>query len=115
MRSGWIRRWSRAIAAVLLLTSMLQFPHRSQDDEICSPADAVSHDASKHVFTAPTPVPQPVHCAICHWTRWVKPVFSSGPAVTLGLDLASDLAAGTAGLLRDVSADRLPPRGPPAL
>ena len=115
MKLGWLRRSSRAIAAILLLTSMLQLPHRSQDDEICTPGDPVSHDESRHAFTPETSVPPPTHCAICHWTRWVKPVFSSGSAVTLGLDLRGAVSAPSALLLRDPSADRLPPRGPPAL
>ena len=115
MSLGWIRRASRVVAAVLLLTSMLQFPHPSLDDEFCSPGAAETHDESKHVFTSVTVTAHPDHCAICHWTRWMKPVFSSGPAVNASPDTRTEFAAANAVVLRDPSSDRLPPRAPPAL
>jgi hypothetical protein len=114
MSLGWLRRSSRAIAAVLLLTSMLQFPHPSLDDELCAPA-AESHDASKHIFTTGVVTPEPGHCAICHWTRWMNPVFAPGPAVFVGLGSRSDFSAARPAILRDPSTDQLPPRAPPAL
>jgi hypothetical protein len=115
MSLGWIRRSSRVIAAILLLTSMLQFPHPSLDDDACSPGAAERHDESKHVFTSVTPTPDQDHCAICHWTRWMNPVFSSGPSVIVDLSARGELAAAMAGILRAPSADRLPPRAPPSL
>ena len=93
---------------------MWQLPHRSQDDDLCAPA-AEAHDESKHIFTAPEAAGHQDHCAICHWTRWMKPVFAAGTAVAIGQDAASDLAPVDACLLRDPSTDRLPARAPPAL
>jgi hypothetical protein len=115
MRLGWIRRSSRLIAAILLVTSMLQFPHPSLDDDVCSPTAAEEHDESKHVFTSPGQSPEPDHCAICHWLRWMNPVFSPGPSVIVDLNVRGELAAATVSGLRVPSHDRLPPRAPPAL
>ena len=110
-----IRRSSRVIAAILLAASMLQFPHPSLDDEACTRSRAEAHDESKHVFTSATSPSHPDHCAICHWTRWVKPVFAARPAETLDRGGSGELAASNARVFRDPSADRLPPRAPPAL
>ena len=113
MSLGWIRRSSRVIATILLLMSVLQFPHPSLDDEACSPAAAERHDESKHVFTSVTLTPHPEHCAICHWTRWMNPVFSSGPSVIVNLNARGEVAAVTPGAFRAPSSDRLPSRAPP--
>ena len=51
MPLAWLRRSSRAVAALVLLVSMWQLPHRGQDDDICAPAQNEAHDESKHVFT----------------------------------------------------------------
>jgi desulfoferrodoxin (superoxide reductase-like protein) len=115
MSLGWIRRASRVIAAILLMTSMLQLPHPSLDDEGCAAPSAERHDESKHVFTSVGQIPHQDHCAICHWLRWMNPVFSPGPSVIVDLTARSEVAAFTAGVLRSPSADRLPPRAPPAL
>jgi hypothetical protein len=112
MRSGWLRRSSRIVAALLLLTSLWQLPHRWQDDEVCAPV-AEAHDESKHVFTAPTAAGHAEHCAVCHWTRWVKPVFAATAAGSGVNGSGAALAPQAAGDLRDPASDRLPPRGPP--
>jgi hypothetical protein len=115
MSLGWLRRSSRLIAVFLLLTSMWQLPHRSQDDELCAPAGAENHDASKHVFTDAAAAGHQDHCAICHWIRWMKPQMASRPIVARTQGAGSDLAPATAAVLRDPSTDRLPARAPPAL
>ena len=115
MSLGWIRPLSRVIAAILLVTTMLQLPHPSLDDEACSPTAAEEHDETKHVFTSVSQTSDQDHCAICHWLRWMKPVFSPGPSVIVDLNARTDLAAGTVSGLRVPSHDRLPPRAPPAL
>src|SRR5215203_3866826 len=69
MALAWLRRSSRAVAAVVLLVSMWQMPHLGQDDDICAPAQAEAHDESKHVFTTATAAAGQEHCAICHWVR----------------------------------------------
>jgi hypothetical protein len=111
----WLRQSSRAVATVLLLVFMCQLPHLRQDDDLCAPAAPEAHDESKHVFTTAAGPDHPNHCAICHWTRSVRPTFSSGSEVIVGLDARGDLFAASSRILRDRSADRLPPRAPPAL
>ena len=114
MSLGWLRRSSRAVAAIVLLASMWQLPHRLQDDEICAPAAAEAHDESKHVYTAPSHAADQDHCAICHWTRWMKPVFSSA-ALPRGVDDGgTHFLLSTGDVCRDPSADQLPPRAPPS-
>jgi hypothetical protein len=114
MRSGWLRRSSRLVAALLLLTSLWQLPHRWGGDGVCAPA-AEAHDESKHAYTVPSDQPHQDHCAVCHWTRWLNPMFSAGPAVAINTGAGYDLVPLSPSLLRDPSTDRLPARAPPAL
>jgi hypothetical protein len=115
MSLAWLRRSSRAVAAIVLLTSLWQLPHRSQDDEFCLPATAETHDESKHVFTSPTAPAHQDHCAICHWVRWMKPVFAATAMAAANSGPDSELAPLTASLRRDPASDRRPARAPPAL
>jgi len=114
MSSGWLRRSSPLVATLLLLSSLWQLPHRWQDDEVCAPS-AEAHDESKHAYTVPSDQSHQDHCAICHWTRWMKPVFSASPAVTANTGTGDDFVSSSSSLLRDPSTDRLPARAPPAL
>jgi hypothetical protein len=98
---------------LLLLVSVWQMPHRWQDDDVCLPV-AEAHDESKHVYTAPQGAAHDDHCAVCHWTRWLKPVFASTAAATRNPDGRSDLLAFAGETIRDPGSDRLPPRAPPA-
>jgi hypothetical protein len=115
MSLAWLRRSSRAVAAIILLTSLWQLPHRSQDDEICVPAGTEAHDESKHVFTSPSAPAHQDHCAVCHWVRWMKPVFASTALSGGNTGPDSELAPVTASLLRDAASQRRPARAPPAL
>ena len=114
MSLSWLRRTSRAIAAILLLTSMWQLPHRSQDDEICAPAGAESHDESKHVYTDASAPAHQEHCAVCHWTRWMKPAFAPSATVAADAGTDGDFSAYSADFVRDPVASQLPPRAPPS-
>jgi hypothetical protein len=114
MRSGWLQRSSRIVAALLLLATMWQMPHRWQDDDACAPV-AESHDESKHVYTTPEAGPHAEHCAVCHWTRLLKPVFGSTAEATTASGGRSDLLPFAAETVRDPASDRLPPRAPPAV
>jgi mono/diheme cytochrome c family protein len=114
MGLAWLRRSSRAVAAVILLASLWQLPHQVQDDDICTPAAAEAHDESKHVFTAAGATAHPDHCAICHWLRAMNPAFAGGPATVVPDESGSRLAALTSGTLRDPRANRLPARAPPS-
>ena len=114
MGLAWLRRSSRLIAAVVLLASMWQLPHRAQDDEICVPAATEAHDESKHVFTAVADYDHRDHCAICHWLRTLKPAYSAGPVATTGADAGLRLAAPASSSLRDPGTGQLPARAPPS-
>ena len=115
MPLAWLRRSSRFVAAVILMSSLWQLPHRAQDDEICVPAGAEHHDESKHVVTAPTSAAHTDHCAVCHWVRWMKPVFTAMPSTAVPRRPGSLLASNAASSWRDPSGDRLPARAPPSL
>ena len=114
MRSGWLWRSSRLVATLLLLVSVWQMPHRWQDDEVCLPI-AEAHDESKHVYTVPEAAAHEEHCAVCHWTRWLKPLFGSTAALTTASGGRSDLLTFAGETIRDPASDRLPPRAPPAV
>ena len=114
MSSGWLRRSSPLVATLLLVTTLWQLPHRWQDDDVCAPV-AEAHDESKHAYTAPSAQGHQDHCAVCHWTRWMNPVFSAGPAVIADTGSGDDLVPASWFLLRDPSTDRLPARAPPVL
>ena len=108
-----MHRSSRAVAVVLLLASMCQLSHLSAGDEFCA-AVPEAHDESKHVFTGVATADHDEHCAICHWTRWLKPAFTSTPTSPATCDAGGDLAASAAFSRRDPSLDHLPPRAPPS-
>ncbi|MBA3640193.1 MAG: hypothetical protein M3541_09490 [Acidobacteriota bacterium] len=114
MTLAWLRRSSRAVAALLLLVSMWQLPHRAEDDEICAPGSAEAHDESKHVFTPVGDTAHPDHCAICHWLRSLNPGFSATSSPVAPADAGSRLAARASGARRDPGADCLPARAPPS-
>ena len=114
MSFAGLRRSSRLIAVIILFASLWQLPHRSQDDEICAPA-AEAHDESRHIVTSPDEPAHPDHCAVCHWVRWMKPLFAAAPALTGNQGGGSDVAPVSAALQRDPSFDRRPARAPPSL
>ena len=112
MRSGWLRGSSRLVATLLLMVSVWQMPHRWQDDDVCLPA-AEAHDESKHVYTAPEAGVHEVHCAVCHWTRWLKPAFGSTAPIAPADRRGGDLFAFAGESVRDPGSDRRPARAPP--
>ena len=108
-----LRRSSRIVAAVLLLVSAVGLPHRLQADDICVPPGLEEHDESKHVFTPATDADHQRHCAVCHWLRWMKPVFSPSAVSAAQQDSSSDLVQLAATSFRDPASDQLPARAPP--
>lgn len=114
MPLAWLRRSSRAVAAIVLLVSMWQMPHRAVDDEICAPGSAEAHDESKHVFTGVSGAGHQEHCAICHWLRSIDP--GRGMGALTGVPVPSDARffAVVSGSLRDPGSSRLPARAPPS-
>ena len=113
MSLGRLRRSTRLVAAILLLASPWQLLHRSADDEICLPSSE-AHDASKHVFTADSGAGHAEHCAICHWTRLLKPDLSVRASAALIDHASADLIAAADAYRRDPSTDQLPSRAPPS-
>ena len=115
MSLAWLRRSSRAVAAVLLLVSMWQLPHRAQDDEMCGPLTAEAPDESKHVFTAVASSDAQEHCAVCHWLRSMNLGLRTGDLVAVPAESSTGPWTVVSRSLRDAGADRIPARAPPAL
>lgn len=112
MSLGRLRRSTRLVAAILLLASPWQLLHRSADDQVCL-ASSEAHDESKHVFTPDMGGGHAEHCAICHWTRWLKPGLSVRAAAIRIDSGGDDLIPASAFAHRDPSIENLPPRAPP--
>src|SRR5688500_11517296 len=115
MSLAWLRRSARAVAAVLLLVSMWQLPHRAEDDAMCVPAAAEAHDESKHVFTSVADASHPEHCAVCHWLRSLNPVIRTRSLNPVPAECASGPWMLVSRSLRDPGGDRIPARAPPSL
>ena len=106
-----LRRFTRAVALVLLLVGPAGFPHVGQDDLACAPAD-MGGDVAQTIAAAPTESAE--HCLVCHWARSLRSrspafvrvdsVFVAGPHVELPL----------ASPHRAPALDRSPARAPPA-
>jgi hypothetical protein len=109
-----VRHSARLVAAALLVVSAFGLPHRSGGDGICVPPGVEEHDETKHVFTVAAQTGHDDHCAICHWMRWYKPVFSSRAALNRGPDSRTGLASLAAFPVRDSAPDQLPARAPPS-
>lgn len=111
-----MRRWSRALAVILLMTAAGGMPHFGLDDLACELdgyEGSTPHDESTHgLRPAPTDVEQG-HCAVCHWARILR---SSRPSLTSwNVHLAPALAVGltTPRAFTLFSQDGLPARAPP--
>jgi hypothetical protein len=110
-----LRRWSRVIAAVLLVAA-IRLPHAAVDDAACMPAAIPSygdHDESQHSLQ-PGSQAESEHCAVCHWTRSLRSPRTllnlgaaeiSPPGIVHRLDRAEVLPA---------VVENLPARAPPA-
>ena len=114
MALAWLRRSARAVAAIVLLVSMWQMPHRAVDDEICAPGAAEAHDESKHVFTSVSDSGHQDHCAICHWLRSIDPGQGLRGLTVVPLATDSRFLALVSGSLRDSASSRIPARAPPS-
>ena len=109
-----VRGSAKTVSAVLMLLSLWSLPHRSLPD-ICVPAGLEEHDETKHVFTAAAQGPHSEHCAICHWMRTLKPVFSATPHAGTPLAAGAAVAIRTAPIVNDSALDHLPARAPPSI
>ena len=115
MPLAWLRRSSRAVAAIVLLVSMWQFPHRGEDDDVCAPAQAEAHDESKHVFTGASDSAHQEHCAICHWLRSMNPGLGMGGLTAIPVQSDTRFVALASRSLRDPASSRIPARAPPSV
>jgi hypothetical protein len=115
MALAWLRRSSRAVAAIVVLVSMWQMPHLGQDDDICAPAQAEAHDESKHVFTTATAAADQEHCAICHWVRSMNLGLRMRELTAVPVASDSRFLALASHSLRDPGNSRIPARAPPVL
>ena len=115
MALAWLRRSSRAVAALLLLVSMWQLPHRAEDDEMCAPLTAEAHDESKHVFTSVSDSGDQEHCAVCHWLRSMNPGIGVRGLTAVPVESDNRFCALVSRSLRDPAANRIPARAPPVL
>ena len=113
MPLAWLRRSSRAVAAVLLLVSMWQLPHGAEDDQMCAPLTAEAHDESKHIFTSLGDSDTQEHCAVCHWLRSLNRPFGDAVLVAASGESSSRPWAAASRSLRDPGSDRIPARAPP--
>src|SRR5512134_2519638 len=84
---SWFRGQARSISGIALvafiaLTFWSAAPHPDDcHDEACAPL--VPHDPSSHSVGRPQgSAEQPLHCVLCHWTRWVRPVADSSVPFT---------------------------------
>jgi hypothetical protein len=115
MRVWRLKRWSRAVALVLLMVA-IRPPHAASDDPGCSSwLDALSdRTAQPSVATGTARAPGvPEHCAICHWSRLLR-----SPLTPIGVIITVSTAARTLERSQPPAYvapvhDHLPARAPP--
>jgi|SRR5215203_1710143 len=116
MRVWRLKRWSRAVALVLLMVA-IRPPHAASDDPACSSwLDALAdHTAQTSVGTGTAPAPgAPEHCAICHWSRLLRsPLTPIGVSITVATPATTLERSGPPAYVAPVH-DHLPARAPPA-
>ena len=111
-----MRRWSRVVAAMLLLAALPAMPHFARDDFACDVGSALSgpHDESRHALRAAGDSGERDHCALCHWSRSLR-----SPLTPLGVTVAPDAPAAmehgaVAAAPPAPALDHLPARAPPS-
>lgn len=111
-----MRRWSRVLAVVLLMTAARGVPHLGLDDLACELGDyegSTPHDESTHVLRpAPKDVQQD-HCAVCHWARLLRSSRLSLTSWSVHLAPALAVVPTTPRAFTPFSLDGLPARAPP--
>jgi len=115
---SWFRRRTRSISSAALislitLTVWSSAPHPDDCyDSACAPV--APHDPSSHsVGRTQHASDQPLHCVLCHWTRWVRPI----PETSLALaPVVNEAIRATVVVFRppsQFSATQPPLRAPP--
>ena len=110
-----MRRRARLVAVALFVATACGLPHLDWDDAACVGGLGVlsPHDASQHAIGATAPEAAEDHCAICHWTRSLRPPLSSIGVFAGRAHLALAPRAATLAPLTPVL-EQLPARAPPA-
>ena len=118
MSIGRMRRWSRLVAMILLLSAARGLPHLAQDDASCAQTDLgrdVRHDRAGQAMRAGSGLlAADRHCAVCHFIRSLR-----SPLVVVdtgALQLAPPVLASSASSSSFSAPDleHLPARAPPS-
>lgn len=107
-----LRRSSRVVCLLLLLTALRVQPHLEADDVACLPA-VEHHDETQHAFSAGAPSPAD-HCDVCHLARSLR-----APRALAAVSLAHAAPSSLIHVSRrphahSVVVEHLPARAPPA-
>lgn len=106
-----------SLVALLIVTgsvpaSMTALLHDDRDDVLCQPSIILHDDAAHRIGAAHTAVPEPQHCAVCHWLHSIQIVVenaaAAGPAADFETLAAAALPPGSAPV-----GHQLPARAPP--
>ena len=111
-----MRRWSRVIAALLLLAAA-RLPHVGADDAACLPAaiPAVGeHDESQHGFQAAGTAVEDEHCAVCHWSRTLRTLRATLTVAPAEVTPPAPLHRSDDPAILSASLEHLPARAPPS-
>ena len=111
-----MRRWSRVLAVVLLMTAARGVPHFGLDDLACEVGGyegSTPHDESTHVLRAAPADARQDHCAVCHWARLLRSSRLSLTSWSIHLAPALAVAPTTPRAFTPFSLDGLPARAPP--
>jgi hypothetical protein len=108
-----LRRWSRVVAALLVLASIAGLPHFGPDDPACAPVEGGRHHETDHGLRAGGQVDDD-HCAVCHWTRTLRSPIGASGKWALQVAARSRADAGTTHPRLAPALDNRPARAPPA-
>jgi len=111
-----LRRWSRAVAIVLLIAGLPGLSHLAEDDAACLSADEglARHDETRHGMKAAGSQHQQDHCAICHWSRSLRAPRPATAMLPRQLPVSSPVPLAVESTELTLALDRAPARAPPA-
>jgi hypothetical protein len=110
-----VRRWSRLVSMLVLLTTVSGLPHWARDDAAClvPAADPYgSHDETQHALVAGDH-DGGEHCALCHWTRQLRSPRPALSAAIVAIQPPSSVFRAPVPGHASPSLDNLPARAPP--
>ena len=112
-----LRRWSRLVAAVLVVAMCGGVPHLRQDDLACAPSGAgpfEGHEETDHQLAPAGSPAHDDHCAICHWSRSLRSPLAETAAWAPGLPPALRVHRDAPRAFAAPALDSLPARAPPS-